>query len=134
MARKPNIGRAELEVLNYVNDHHPATVREVADHLSRERGIVRTTVLNVMNRLCDKGYLSRRRVEGVFRYSPRVAKGDLMRSLVRDFVERALGGSVSPFVAYLAEDADVGEEEMRQLKRVVQELEAQQKRDDAPKG
>ena len=89
MARKPNIGRAELEVLNYVNDHHPATVREVADHLSRERGIVRTTVLNVMNRLCDKGYLSRRRVEGVFRYSPRVAKGDLMRSLVRDFVERA---------------------------------------------
>ena len=128
MARKPNIGRAELEVLNYVTDHHPATVRAVADHLSGERGIVRTTVLNVMNRLCDKGYLSRRRVDGVFRYSPRVPKGELMRSLVRDFVERALGGSVSPFVAYLAEDARVGEEDMRQLKRLVEELEAQPRR------
>src|SRR3954471_9431842 len=100
MAPQPSIGRAELEVLHYVTDHHPVTIRDVADHVARERGIVRTTVLNVMNRLCDKGYLSRKKVGGVYHYSPKVSKRDLLRSLVRDFVERALGGSVSPFVAY----------------------------------
>lgn len=125
MARKPNIGRAELEILRYVTDRHPVTVREVADHVARERGIVRTTVLNVMSRLCGKGYLTRRKVGGVYRYSPKVPKGELLRSLVRDFVEKALGGSVSPFVAYLAEDADVSPEEIEQLRRLVRELDGQ---------
>src|SRR4051812_25576625 len=94
----PNIGRAELEILRYVSDHHPVTVRDVADHVSATKGHGRTTVLNVMARLCRKGYLTRGKVDGVYRYSPRVPKKDLLRTLVRDFVERALGGSLSPFV------------------------------------
>jgi predicted transcriptional regulator len=123
MARRPSIGRAELEILNYVGDHRPVTVRDVADHVSKTKGHTRTTVLNVMTRLCRKGYLTRKRVEGVYRYSPRVPKATLLRSLVSDFVDDALGGSVSPFVAYLAEDAQVSEEELDELRRIVRELE-----------
>jgi predicted transcriptional regulator len=123
MARRPSIGRAELEILHYVHDHHPVTVRDVADHVSRTKGHARTTALNVMTRLCRKGYLSRKRVEGVYRYSPRVPKAQLLRSLVGDFVDRALGGSVTPFVAYLAQDAQVSEGELEELKRIVRDLE-----------
>ena len=125
MARRPNIGRAELEILHYVHDHHPVTVRDVADHVSKTKGHARTTVLNVMARLSRKGYLTRKRVEGVYHYSPRVPKAQLLRSLVSDFVDKALGGSLSPFVAYLAEDARVSEQELEELKRIVSELEPQ---------
>ena len=127
MARTRSIGRAELEVLKYIQDHHPVTVRQVATHVQATKGHTRTTVLNVMARLVHKGYLSRRRAEGVYQYSPRVAKGELLRRLVGEFVDRALGGSLSPFVAYLERDASVSGEELRELKTIVEELDARQR-------
>ena len=42
----------------------------------------------------------------------------------KDFVDGALGGSASPFVAYLAEDARLSAEDVARLKRLVDELEA----------
>ena|SRR6185295_8910922 len=118
----PGIGKAELEILEFIHSHHPATVRQVADHLAASRGLVRTTALNVMNRLVQKGFLVRKKVDGVFQYSPRVARGTLFRNLIRDFVSQTLGGSVSPFVAYLA-DARLSDEERTQLRQLVENLE-----------
>src|SRR3954454_7901130 len=100
-SRVPGIGKAELEILHFVQDHHPATVRQVAEYFAKSRGLVRTTALNVMIRLHQKGFLTRKRVEGVYQFSPSISRGKLMRKLVREFVEGTLGGSVSPFVAYL---------------------------------
>jgi predicted transcriptional regulator len=121
--KSPGIGKAELEILEFIHDHHPATVREVADHLAQSRGLVRTTALNVMNRLVQKGFLTRKKTDGIFQYSPRLARGTLFRNLIRDFVSETLGGSVSPFVAYLADDARLTEDELAQLRKVVRELE-----------
>jgi len=111
-------------VLQWVADHHPVTVRQVADHLGQAKGIVRTTVLNMMSRLVAKGYLTRKKAGGVFVYAPRVAKAQLLRTLVSDFVDKALGGSVSPFVLYLAEDAKLNETDVAQLKEVLRTLES----------
>ena len=119
------IGQAELELLTYVQDHHPMTVREVAEHFARAKGHVRTTTLNVMARLVRKGYLTRRKADGVYQYAPRIGKGELLRGLVRDFVERALGGSLSPFVAYLAEDAQLSQRDVVELKKLIELLEHQ---------
>jgi len=126
MPRPRTIGRAELEILNYIHDHHPASVRQVAEHVSATKGHTRTTVLNVMARLSRKGYLSRRRIDGVYQYSPRVPKADLLRRLVGEFVDKALGGSLSPFVAYLGQGAKLSDDDLRELKRLVAELERQQ--------
>ena len=124
--RKPrkSIGQAELEILNHIQDHHPATVRQVASHVAATKGHTRTTALNVMTRLVAKGYLTRSKVDGVYHYAPRVPKGDLLRSLVGDFVSRALGGSLSPFVAYLAHDADLSDEDIDELRQLVRGLRA----------
>ena len=123
MNEPQKIGTAELEVLRFIQEHHPVTVREVADHFATSKGQVRTTLLNVMERLRKKGFLARKKTDGVFRYSPRVARAELLNRLVRDFVERTLGGSVAPFMAYLVRDADLSGDELRELKRIVRELE-----------
>src|SRR5437870_3996227 len=65
MRRKEKTGQAQLEILRYIQDHHPVTVRQVADHVAEARGLTRTTALNVMERLREKGYLTRELVEGV---------------------------------------------------------------------
>ena len=41
--------------------------------------------------------------------SPKVPKHDLLRGLVKTFVDTTLGGSVSPFVAFLSESGPVSE-------------------------
>ena len=109
-------------ILQYIVDHHPVTVRQVADHAAQFQGVVRTTVLNVMERLRRKGILKRKKVNGVFQYSPRQAEADFLRDLVRDFVDTTLRGSVSPFVAYLAQEARINEQELQELKQLLKEL------------
>ena len=123
MKVQPNIGRAEMEILQYVAANHPVTVRDVADHVGETKGHVRTTVLNVMERLRKKGYLKRKKSERVFQYSPTVSRAELLRGLVRNFVSNSLGGSVSPFVAYLADEGKLSSEEVAQLRKVVREME-----------
>ncbi|HZO85194.1 MAG TPA: BlaI/MecI/CopY family transcriptional regulator [Verrucomicrobiae bacterium] len=122
MRQLKKIGQAELEVLNFIHDHHPATVREVADHFAQSKGHVRTTILNVMERLRKKGFLVRKKSAGAYQYSPKERKADFFHSLVDQFVHRALGGSVTPFVAYLVREAVLSNEEIRELKRLVGEL------------
>jgi predicted transcriptional regulator len=130
MPRRPaSIGRAELEILRYVADHHPATVREVADHAAEAKGLARTTVLTVMERLRKKGCLTRKKVGTVYRYSPKLPKRELLQNLTRDFVERVLEGSVSPFMAYLAETGNLSDEELTKLKELIDELDARRKAD-----
>src|ERR1051325_7006112 len=127
MSDKPNIGRAEMDILHYVTEHHPVTVRQVADHISETKGHVRTTVLNIMERLRKKGYLRRKKQGGIFEYSPTLPRTDLLRNLVRDFVDKTLGGSVSPFVAFLAEEGEINDTELAALKQLVRELESEHK-------
>lgn len=116
---------AEWEVLERLLEHSPATVREVTAEFAQSHGYARTTVLTMMERLREKGYLTRRKIGGVHHYSPSKPKSDLLHGLVRDFVQKALGGSVSPFVAYLGKEATLSKEEIAALKRLVQEQEAE---------
>jgi predicted transcriptional regulator len=125
---RETIGREEMQVLRFVADNQPVSVREVADHLAIASGKARTTVLTVMERLRAKGYLVRRKKGGIYRYSPKRSQAEVLRSLVADFVRQALGGSVSPFVAYLAEDADLDDEQVQELGRLVAELESRRGR------
>ena len=50
-----------------------------------------------------------------------------MRSLVREFVDKVLGGSLSPFVAYMSEVEEISDEELHELKQIVRELDNRRK-------
>jgi predicted transcriptional regulator len=121
---KPPLGEQELEVWRYVAEHAPVSVRDVAARFAEERGLARTTVLTMMERLRQKGYLTRRRREGVYHYSPRTPAAEVLQGLVRQFVEKTLAGSLSPLVAYLGQARKLSDEELADLQRLVEELKA----------
>jgi len=123
MKLKPNVGRAEMEILRFVVDHPGATVGEVGEFLAETKGQTRNTALNVMERLRTKGFLQREKVDNVFRYSPSVSKPELFQQLVGDFVESTLGGSYSPIIAFLTNKVDLTETQFDELKALVKELE-----------
>ena len=128
-AAESTIGEQELTLLRYIADHGTVTVGEAADEFGTSRGLARSTVLTMMERLRRKGYLSRRMMQGVFRYRALSSSADLLKDAVQRFVERNLDGSVSPFFAYLSEAGELSEQEKRDLERIVARLDAAQRKD-----
>lgn len=122
------ISRQELECLVYVAQHGPFTAAQACEGFGAPRGLARTTVLTVLERLRRKGHLGRRREGGVFVYRALGAPGEVMRRSVGQFVERALGGSLSPFAAYLSDRAEVSDDELRELRRAVEALSVRKRR------
>ena len=124
---KPTIGDQELALLQYLADNNNASVGEVAAGFGEPRGLARSTVLTMMERLRGKSYLRRKQVQGMYRYSPATGPGEVMRSAVGQFVEKTLSGSVSPFVAWMSERAEVSDRELAELEALVHQLQTRRK-------
>jgi predicted transcriptional regulator len=117
-----SIGDQELALLRHVAEAGPASVGQVAEGFGSPRGLARSTVLTMMERLRQKGHLEREQVEGVFQYRAASSPGELLRGAVHSFVEKTLAGSVSPFVSYLTERSEVSDAELAELERLVDRL------------
>lgn len=126
MNRK-SVGDQELLLLQFVAAQGDASVGEVAAGFGETRGLARSTVLTMMERLRAKGFLRRRKAGGVYRYATATPPDDLMRSAVGRFVEKTLQGSLSPFVAWMSQRAEVSDNELAELEALVADLQAKRK-------
>jgi predicted transcriptional regulator len=124
---KKTIGDQELALLQYIGESPKSTVAEVCAGYGEPRGLARSTVLTMMERLRAKGYLGRRKVEGHFRYSATNESGEVMSGAVARFVEKTLQGSVSPFVAWMSERGQVSDSELAELEALVDTLQSRRK-------
>lgn len=126
--RPGSIGDRELALLQFVAGRGDATVAEAVEGFGAPRGLARSTVLTMMERLRSKGLLDRAQVDGVFRYRPATAPEIVERGMVGSFIERTLAGSFSPLVAYLAEEAEVSAADLAELEELVATLQAKASR------
>ena len=122
------IGEQELALLRHIADSGGTSVAEAVEAFGSSRGLARSTVLTMMERLRRKGHLGRRVSGGVYRYRARSSSADLLKHAVGRFVERNLGGSLVPFLAYLSESSDVSEAELRELEELVARLNADKRK------
>ena len=104
-------------------EHHPCTVKQIARMLGKQRGCAKTTVLTVMQRLHRKRYLKRRKVDGLYQYSPTEERARVISKLIGQFLDKVLDGSPAPFVTYLTETEDLSPKQLVALRKIAQELE-----------
>ena len=119
---RSSIGDQELALLQWLAERGGATVGEAVEGFGR--GLARSTVLTMMERLRAKGRLRRSKAAGVYRYTSPAAPAEVLRGVVESFVEQTLGGSVSPFVAYLAESGELSADEVAELEALLARLQA----------
>ena len=125
--RRYSLGELELEVLKTVWEAPGNTVQETASALNQRRRCARTTVLTVIQRLHAKGFLRRRKVQGVFRYWPTSGRDKVLSGLIGRFVDKVLDGSPAAFLAYLADAKELTEEQADALREIVRQLEREEK-------
>jgi predicted transcriptional regulator len=111
----------ELDIMKLVWDRKEATVRDVYEALRARRRIAYTSVLTMMNVLERKGHL-RKRAEGrSFVYQAARPRGQVLRAMVREFVERVFGGATEPLLVHLLEDRKLTRRDLEALARRVRE-------------
>jgi predicted transcriptional regulator len=113
----------ELEIMKIVWQNGRATVRDVYEALRERRRIAYTTVLTMMKVLEGKGHLKRRRQRRAYVYTPTRPEATVIRSMVREFVNRVFGGAVQPLLVHLVADRHLTEAQLVELSRLAKEEE-----------
>ncbi len=101
-----------------------ATVRDVFETLLERRRIAYTTVMTMMRVLERKGYVKATRVDRAYVYRPTRPQQQVLRSMVREFVDRVFHGSAAPLLVHLIEDRRLSPEEIEEIERLIRESES----------
>ena len=111
------------------------TVAEIWQAVADRRGVTRTTVLNLVDRLEKRGWLARAIVEGVYRYRPTLDRPAAEARLAVGFMEGYFGGSPTQLVQSLLGSDDVSSADIDRLAQLVAEAKRRKARGGrSPKG
>src|SRR6266700_1206953 len=109
----------ELEIMKIVWERDSVTVRDVYEALLERRKIAYTTVMTMMKILEQKQYLKKTLADRAYIYSPTKPKNQVIRGMVREFVDRVFNGSAEPLLLHLVEDRCLTEKELREIERTI---------------
>jgi len=111
------------------------TVAEIWQAVADRRGVTRTTVLNLVDRLEKRGWLARALVEGVYRYRPTLDRPAAEARLAVGFMDGYFGGSPKQLVQSLLGSDDVSSADIDRLEQLVAEAKRRKARGGrSPKG
>jgi BlaI family transcriptional regulator, penicillinase repressor len=123
VTKRPAPSKGEMEVARLLWQLGEATVRQVHEAFPAERDIDFTTVQTYLRRLEAKGY-ARARLDGRTRvYAPKVKPRTVIRETIDDLVDRLFGGETMPLVRHLLEEREIDEDDIAELRRLVERLE-----------
>lgn len=120
----PPLSRAQLEIMNIVWDRGEATVADVWKALSDRRKVARNTVLTLLSRLEEKGWLERDTDPHAHRYRAAVPREATLGTIVEQLVEDAFGGSAEGLVMALLHSRKITKEETARLRALIDQAEA----------
>lgn len=120
MPNKPNQpSNLELQVLSVLWDKGPSTVRDVLAALPDGKERAYTTVLTIMQNMEKKGFLSRSQKGNAHVYEPKESQQKTLGPMMQNLLRNVFGGKVSSVMQHLLEDAEVSDEELKEIRRLI---------------
>ena len=111
---------SELEIMQIIWRETAPVSRAVIEHtLSEKHPLAPTTILTLLTRLCDKGFLSQKKAGRTNVYEPLITEKDYLASESRLFLDRLFNGSVANFAVALC-DSGIKKEEVEELRRLLE--------------
>ncbi len=105
MTKPPPLPGGDLEyaALAALWELGPSSAREVHERIGEPKGLVYTTTAKVLDRIHDKGLVSRQKMGKAFVYQARIARGVVEQARAKDAVTRMLGDKPRPAMAALVD-------------------------------
>ena len=111
---------AELEVMQAIWACEPPVARtEINDILKDTHPMAQTTLLTVITRLSEKGFIQIQKEGRSARYIPLIAQQDYLAQQSRRFVQKVCGGSLPAFAAALC-DSGLTKDELTLLRQLLE--------------
>ena len=115
----PDLAKSEWSLMEALWQRGQATASALQADLRSSQGWAYSTVKTMLDRLVEKGYVKSRRVGNVYEYSPKIRRGAVVARTIDDLADRVLAGSVSPLIHRLVESRRLNDEEIRELRRML---------------
>ncbi len=115
----PPLSEAQLEIMTVVWGRGEVTVADVWKALSARRKVARNTVLTMIVRLEEKGWLLRDDSGHAHRYRAALPREATLGSMVERLVETAFGGSAEGLVMALLHGRGVSKEEAKRIRAMI---------------
>jgi predicted transcriptional regulator len=124
MTRPPNITATELEVLKVLWDQGPGTVREINERLrTRKRKRAYTTVLTLLQRLQEKGFVTSDKRQPAHVFHAAVTQKELLDRKLTELQDTLCDGAMTPIMQALVEGGRLSKKEAARLRKLLDELE-----------
>jgi BlaI family transcriptional regulator, penicillinase repressor len=122
--KSPTLTEQELEIMKIVWAREVASVRDVYEALLERRKIAYTTVMTMMKILEQKKYLLKTQEDRAYIYRPAKPKNQVIKGMVREFVNRVFNGSAEPLLVHLIEDRRLSEKDLEEIAEMIRRKEA----------
>jgi predicted transcriptional regulator len=113
----------ELEVLRFLWNNGPSTVKQVHEAVNKKRPVGYTTTLKVMQVMLERGLLVRNDSKYRHIYTPTLPEEKTQRQLVTDFLEKAFSGSTEKLVMQLLSAKKLSAKERAEIRKMFDEIE-----------
>lgn len=120
----------ELQVLSVLWERGPSTVRQVMRELPDGKTRAYTTVLTILQLMEKKGLVAHTRKGQAYTYHPEVDREKVVRPVVRTLLRNVFRGDPSAVVQSLLDCADVDSDELKEMRRVINEAARKAREDD----
>ena len=121
---RPSVSDAELQVLKVLWQHGPGTVRQINERLPRrQRRWAYNTLLTLLSRLRDKGYVASDTSGVAHVFRPLVSQQKLLRQRLAELADQVCDGTASPLVHALVEGRQFSAADIRRFRELLDEIE-----------
>lgn len=121
--QKQKPSEAELEILQELWDQPGLTVNEIHEKLEARKQVGYTTTLKQMQRMHDKGMLSRKKEGKLFVYFSELDEQSIKNSIFNRLSETLFKGSAKEMMMHLLGNQETTQEELKELKQWIEQKE-----------
>jgi BlaI family penicillinase repressor len=119
---------AELEVLQVLWEYGPSSVRFVNEQLSKNREVVYTTTLKMMQVMTDKEFLRRDTSRRTHIYEAVIEEEEIRESLLEKLLDTAFRGSPLQLVVQALGHEKTSPEDLKRIREIIQKLEKEKRK------
>jgi BlaI family penicillinase repressor len=119
MSKPPQVSDAEWEVMTVLWDASPRTAAEVVEALSTRTTWAPKTIKTLLGRLVKKGALRFKEEGNRYLYRPVFPRERYVEEASKSFLDRVFGGKATPMLVHFVENAELSDEELRELRSML---------------
>lgn len=125
MSDKPEISEAEWQVMNVIWEKQPVTASGIINDL-KGHDWTPATIRTFLHRLVKKGVLKYETVGNRYVYRAAVTRNSTIKRASKWFLQTVFAGETAPLLAHFVKSQKLGNEEIEQLKQLLDEKESSQ--------